>query len=481
MPEKESNLIASNVIVQTIGRVIILALGLVSVKLITNYLGPEGTGNYNTIVTYLSFFIAFADFGLFSVGVREIAKKPEETKRILGNIFYVRFVSALIASVIACLIAFSTNYSPEIKYGVAIAVVFLFFNLLTSVYGMLFQVHLEMSKVVIAEVVSRIIAVLTIIIATYMNLGFYWIVATVSLASVINFLIQYLYSRKKVKFGPVCEPETVKWILRLSVPLGVVFIVNNFYFKVDTLILFYFKGASDVGIYSVAYRILETTTFMGAALANSLKPLFSRDINRNPERTARAASQGITMLVFLSLLIIIAAIPFSNEIIIFLSNVNFIGGAPILVILAIACIFISINILLGELMIAKDLRRYLIFVAVTTLMFNIVANIVFIPKYSYTAAAYVTMASEILLLIFGLSKVLTYIPLKFDFWRIFKIVLSATMAILVGFLIKNSGQNFIIGILISFAIYATLAYTIDAIPKIMIFDYFQSIKRKWIN
>ena len=267
----------------------------------------------------------------------------------------------------------------------------------------------------------------------------------------------------------------------MSIPLGVVFIVNNFYFKVDTLILFYFKGAADVGIYSVAYKILETTTFMGASLANSLKPLFSRDVSGNPARAARAASQGIIMLVFLSLLILIAVIPFSQEIIILLSNQSFTGGAPILVILAIACIFISINVLLGELMIAKDLRRYLIFVAIVTLLFNIVANIIFIPKYSYTAAAYITMASEILLLIFGLSKVLTYIPLSFDFWRMTKISFAAGVAIMVSFLFKNNGYNFILGIITSFVVYASLAYLIDAIPKTMIFDYFQSIKKRWIN
>jgi O-antigen/teichoic acid export membrane protein len=481
MEEKESNLIASNVIVQTIGRVLVLALALISIKLITNYLGPAGTGNYNTIVTYLSFFITFADFGLFSIGVREISKRPQDSKKILGNIFYIRFVSALAASVIACLIAFNTGYSAEIKYGVAIASIFLFFNLTSSVYDMLFQVRLEMSKVAIAEVISRTLAVLIIVVATQLNLGFYIIVASVSFAAVVNFLIKYLYSRKKLVFGPVYDSETAKWILKLSIPLGIVFVVNNFYFKVDTLILFYFKGAEDVGIYSVAYRILETTIFIAAFLANSLKPLLSRNVISDAGKAARAASRGFTMLFFMSLPIVIASIPFSKEIIIFLSNSEFLGGAPILVILSIASVFIYLNILLGEIMIAKDLRRYLIVVAVLTLTLNIGANIIFIPKYSYTAAAYVTMASELLLFVLGLSKVLTFLPLKFDFWRMAKIGLCAFLAIIIGLGIRSSGLNFAIGVLASFIFYGSSAYLIDAVPKSMISDYFYSVKRKWTN
>lgn len=479
--EKESNRIASNVVVQTIGRVLVLALALISVKLITNYLGPEGTGNYNTIITFLSFFITFADFGLFSIGVREIAKRPQDIKKILGNIFYIRLISALVAAIVATLIAFNTGYSHEIKYGVGIASVFLFFNLVSSVYDMLFQVRLEMVKVAIAEVVSRALAVATIIVATKLGLGFYWIVASVSLAAIVNFLIKYLYSRKIILLGPMYDSETVGWILKLSVPLGVVFIVNNFYFKVDTLILFYFKGATEVGIYSVAYRVLETTIFIAAFLANSLKPLLSRDVISNADRAARAASQGVTMLFFMSLVIVIAAIPFSQEIIIFLSNSEFIGGAPILIILSFTSIFIYINILMGEIMIAKDLRRYLIVVAIITLLFNIVANIIFIPIYSYTAAAYITLFSEILLLTLGLSKVLTILPLKFDSGRLLKTALCATASIVVGFIFKIFGINFIIGIFSSLVLYSLLAYSIDAIPKSMIFEYLLSTKKKWTN
>jgi O-antigen/teichoic acid export membrane protein len=209
--------------------------------------------------------------------------------------------------------------------------------------------------------------------------------------------------------------------------------------------------------------------------------LLSRDVISDTARAARAASRGFTILFFMSLPIVIAAIPFSREIIIFLSNSEFIGGAPILVILSIASIFIYLNILLGEIMIAKDLRRYLIVVAIVTLLFNIAANIIFIPKYSYTAAAYITMASELLLFIFGLSKVLSFIPLKFDFWRMNKITVSALLAVFIGLIIKNSGLNFAIGILASFIFYGSLAYLIDAIPKLMISDYFYSIKRKWKN
>ena len=477
--EKESNIIASNVLVQIIGRVIVLALSLISIKLITNYLGPDGTGYYNTVITYLSFFITIADFGLFSVGVREISKNPTRTKEILGNIFSIRFISAILAVAIAYVIAAFTNYPPEIKRGVLVAAVFPIFNLAASVYDMYFQHRLEMQKAAIAEVISRIISVGAIYVATVFNLGFYFVLSSVSIGAATNFLIKYFYAASRVKIAFRYDSKTIHWILKLSVPLGIVFIVNNFYFKVDTLILFYFKGADQVGIYSVAYKVLETTVFAAAFLAYSLKPLLSVSVERDKEKASRAITKGLTFLFFMSLCIAIACMPFSKEIILFFSNASFLGGAPALIILSFASIFIYLNILFGEIMIAKDMRKYLIWISIIVLAFNIITNIIFIPKYSYLAAASTTLASEILLLIFGYAVTSKQIPIRLDFFRTAKLLFSAVFSIIFALLLKATGLYFVISILLSLGFYLLFAYALDAVPKNMINDYLISIKNKW--
>lgn len=227
--QEDSRKIASNTMVQIIGRVIVLAISLVSIKLITNYLGAQGTGLYNTIITYFSLFIVVADFGLFSVAVREIAKTPHRSKEILTNIFSIRFASAFIVTAIAVLIAASSHYQAEIKYGVLVASLFPLFNLASSVYDMLFQARLQMQKVVIAEVISRLVAVLGVLAAIYFNLGFYAIVFTVSLAAIVNFLVKALYSRRELPIGFGYNHQIISWVVRLSLPLGIVFIVNNLY------------------------------------------------------------------------------------------------------------------------------------------------------------------------------------------------------------------------------------------------------------
>lgn len=479
--EKESNVIASNVIVQIIGRVIVLAVSLISIKLITGYLGPVGTGYYNTIITYFAFFITFADLGLFSVGVREISKAPEKTNKILNNLLTLRFATAVVATGIAVFIVSLTNYPVEVKRGVMLVAIYPIFNLLYSVYDIYLQSRLEMKKAAIAEIITRCLTIVLIYLSVAFNLGFYAVLSTIAIATIINLLLKYLFTAGEIKIRFEFDKQTILWLLKLSLPLGIVFIVNNFYFKVDTLILFHFKGAAEVGIYSVAYKVLETTTFIAAFLAYSLKPLLSTSVHNDKAKAANAVNRGVVFLLFTALIVVIACVPFSKDIILLFSTSDFLGGAPALVILSFSAIFIYLNVLFGEIMIAKDMRKYLIGVSIFVLLFNIISNIILIPKYSYMAASYTTLISEMILLIFGIWAAHIILPLKFDFGRIVKLIFSAILALIIGFILRSTNINFIFSMLISVSFYLSFCYLIDAVPKTMLNNYFSSVKNKWIN
>jgi O-antigen/teichoic acid export membrane protein len=478
--ENERNVIASNIVVQIVGQLFVLILSLVTIKIISNYLGPSGTGYYNTIITYLSFFITIADFGLFSVAVREMSKTPERREKFLSNILTIRFVSATIVTALAVILVQLTHYAQDLRLGVIIASGFLFFNLVGSIYDMTFQTKLQMKFVAYAQFLAKVIAVAAVFLISFWNLGFYYVILTVTLAAVLTMFFKWIFAVRngdKISFG--YDPALIKEILVMSLPLGAVFIVNNFYFKLDTLILFYYKGASQVGIYAVAYRVLETTMFAASFLAYSLKPLLSTNVNDDKQKAANAVSRGFTFLLAMSLLIGIACIPFSRQIIVFLSDKDFIGGAPVLIILSFASIVIYFNTLLAEVIIAKDHRRYLFFMMASVLLFNFITNVIFIPRYSYIAAASTTLASETYLFALGYSKAKKILPIHFDWPRVLKLLLSAALAIIAGMMLRTTSLYFAVDIVIAFIIYGLLVYLFDAVPRDLVNDYLLSIKNRW--
>jgi hypothetical protein len=67
-----------------------------------------------------------------------------------------------------------------------------------------------MERVAWAEVISKILALVGVYLSVIFDLGFYWIVATVSLAAITNFILKAYLSRKELHFGFKFNPRVIK-------------------------------------------------------------------------------------------------------------------------------------------------------------------------------------------------------------------------------------------------------------------------------
>jgi len=443
---------------QSAGRILGLVFALASVKLLTNYLGVVGTGEYNTITTYLNFFVVIADLGLFSVTVREISKKPEQEKKILANVFYVRLITALIASIIAGAIVFLTKYNDHIKIGTLIALGFLFFNLVWSIFDIVFQYRLKMQYSAIAEFLGKFVMLVALFLVIRNHGSFYWVVSTISISALAGFLIKWYFSGKFIKFHPEYDHKVASWIVKAAIPLGAVFIVNNLFFKIDTLMLFMIKGAAAVGIYSVAYKVLEVTIFAGSYFASSLKPTLSQNMDVDNKSVKKLINKSFSVMLLISFPIAIICTVFSKEIIIFLSNSDFVSGSKALVFLGFTLPLIYLDVLLGEILIAKDARKLLINIAIFILILNVVLNLILIPIFSFIGAAIVTLISELVLFLvnyYYTKKILGY---EINWNTILKILLISALTLFFGLMIKVLAVNFLILIALTLLAYAALAF-----------------------
>ena len=443
---------------QIIVRFVTLAFALISVKLLTNYLGPNGVGEFNSIVTYINLFVVLADLGLFAVTVREIAKNPDNEGKILSNVFTIRLISAAAACLVAIGVVNLTSYSANIKLGVLIASGFLFFNLMASVYDMVLQYRLKMQYSAIAEFIAKLINILALYVIIRLHGSFLWIAATIALWGVLIFIFKWIFASKFVKINPTYDKKVTSWIFQLAWPLGLVFIVSNLYFKLDTLMLFVMKGATAVGIYSVAFKILEVTAFVGAFFAGSLKPTLSENIENNKPRIGDIVGKSISIMIYLALPISLICTIFSKEIILFISNADFLSGSNALVLLAFALPFIYLDTLLIEVLVANDSRRTMIGIAIFILLFNFSTNLYFIPRYSFMGSSFTTLLSEIVLFFVNLYFVRKIVKVNINLGQILKMVVVAILTLIGGFLLKALPFNFLILICATMLLFAALSY-----------------------
>ena len=433
-----------NTATQIAGKLVSLVFALISIKLLTNYLGANGIGEYSTISTYINFFVVIADLGLFSVSVREISKNPEKERQILSNVIVIRIVSAVIGTLVAILIVFFSNYSDNIKFGTLIASGFILFNLIWSVYDVILQVRLKMQFSALAEFLGRLISIIALVIIILSKGNFFLIISTISISGFLILAGKYIFAKKYISFPVKYDKAISSWIFNLAWPLGIIFIVNNIFFKVDTLILFALKGATAVGIYAVSYKILEVVLFVAGYFASSLKPILSQNIEYNKPYLGKVVEKSILVLLVMALPIAFLSILYSKDIILFISNDEFLSGSNALILISSALPLMFLDILMAEILIANDERKAMTIISIIALITNLALNFILIPYYSFIGAALATLISELVLFIIYVLYTKKIIPFHFDFKNFFKLCAISLAVVIAGLLIQDLNWYFLI-------------------------------------
>jgi O-antigen/teichoic acid export membrane protein len=326
-----------------------------------------------------------------------------------------------------------------------IACGFLFFNLMGSIGDMVLQYRLKMQYSALAEFLSKLVSISALVIVILLRGNFLWVIfSSVALSGIAIFVFKWYFARKYTPINISFDKALSKWIFNLAWPMGIVFIANNLFFRLDSIMLFVIKGAEAVGIYSVAYKILEVTVFFGSYFASSLKPVISRNIDKNSSYIKGIIEKSFIITLLISLPIAIVSIAFSKEIIAFLSNSSFTVGGHALTVLSIALPFLYFDVLLGEILIANDERRLLLKISSFILLFNFTFNLVFIPRYSFMGAAYGTLISEVILFAIFLFFTRRLIPYKIDSKNLLKLGFISLLTLLFTFLVKALPFQFLI-------------------------------------
>jgi O-antigen/teichoic acid export membrane protein len=183
--------------------------------------------------------------------------------------------------------------------------------------------------------------------------------------------------------------------------------INNLlaglFFKVDVALLEPIRnarqpglGSREVGWYSTAYKFVEAYNIIPSLFTFALFPVMSRQAAE--DRAALARSYGLAVkLLFFTAAPLAAVTTFLAQFLIgALGGAEFLPhGALALQLMVWSIPFGWINSVTNYLLIALGRQRSLTVAFLIGLTFNVVANLIFLPRYGYPAAAVITILSEI--------------------------------------------------------------------------------------
>ncbi len=406
--------IAYNAIFSAGARVIEVALALVIIGLTTRYLGTSGFGDYVVVVTFIYIFSVFADLGLYSIVVREISREGADEEKIVNNAFTLRTFAGIFFLGSAFFISLLFPYSWDVKIGIAVAALGFWILSNTQVLMGLFQKHLVMDRVAVAEICGRIIQFSFVWTVISFDLGFLYIIASIFAGAIINFFLVLFFASKYVKIRFRFDFNLWKKLLKQGFPLAISAILVLIYFKLDTIFLSVMKTSEAVGVYGLSYKIMENLIFFPAMLVGLTMPIMSRSVFIDRTRFQSIVQRTLNFLLIAVIPMIFGTILISDKIIQLIGgSKGFVDSPAVLNILMIALGFIFLGALFSNIIIAANKQKRLAQIYFFGMVFNVVTNFIFIPKYSYFGAATTTVATEILvtfLMIVVVYRTLKFIP-----------------------------------------------------------------------
>jgi len=451
-----------NSVISSGARIIGLVLSLIIIGFITRYLGKDGFGYYSVVLAFLYFFTVLADLGLYSICLRDISKINANEKKIINNSFTLRFFAGLFIFSLAPIVVYFFPYTNEVKFGVLIGSFGFWMMSNHQVLMGVFQKYLKMDKVAIAELVGRLFQLVLISFFIWKKLSFLFIISAFVGGALINFILVLIFIRKYIRIS--FEFDFVFWrsLLKESLPLALAIIFTVIYFKLDTIMLSLMKPPADVGIYNLSYKFLESLLFFPAMFIGLVMPLMSKYAFSLREKFNKVIQESLDILLLFIIPLIIGVFFLSKQIVVLIAGEDFLLSAGVLNLLIIAGGIIFLGVLFSNMIISLKEQRKLAYIYGTGAVINLIANFIFIPKYSYYGAAWTTILTEFIvtvLMLVVLYKVLRFLP---SFNSVFKYVLAGLVMMIPLYYLHN--LSLFILIILSILVYFSFLYLINGIP-----------------
>ncbi len=454
--------VAFNTLIQLVGKLITAATSVLVIAYLARYLGIAGYGDYATIFAYLGVFGVFVDLGLFVTTVREIAKDPDKERSILGNMLGLRIVLGLIIFTLAYFVALTLPYPSLVKTGILIGAISHFIMSLNQVPLSSFQAKLTMQKATFSDIVGRLVLLGLVIWFILAQLGFLYLVAAVTIGNIVVFASNMLMFEVYARVWPLFNLAVWKNLLITALPMGVVIILATIYFRIDTVMLSVMKGSFDVGVYSAPYKILEVFLAVPSIFMSSVLPIITKALASSADGAKNIFRRSFDFLSIMALPLIAGTVVLATPVMVLVAGSEFALSGPVLKILILALGASFLNGALIYTVIAANQQKRLILPYVIAVVFNIVANFIVIPQYSYFGAAATTVVTELIVLMSSLYIVSKYLKLSPN-WKVFGKALMAS--IIMGVVAFYLNLHVVWVVLIAIGVYATLLLITKTISK----------------
>lgn len=362
---------------------------------LTRVLLVEAFGLFNFVQAFLWFGVILTDFGLSTIGTREIARNPRRLRTLSSVILVSRLAVFAIEMLLIATLLPALHVGPQLYW----LFIFSFLSLLAYAINTdwIFRGLERMEYVAAWEALPRVIWLGGIVLFVHspedlLNVPLLRFVGEIATTAVLLAVAWRRYPDNRLA-SQALHPLNIRILAREAVPIGMAGLLAQVYYNFDTILLGILKDQKMVGQYSAAYRVVTlvlTGTFL---LAATWQPILARTFATDRAafaRHLRRLSSGAFLLgVTLPAVVAIGALPVVR----LLYGRPFEPAATPLMVLMAAVPFAYLGIACSTALVAAGLQGRMMIATAVGAAVNVVANLLLIPPLGMNGAAIATVIS----------------------------------------------------------------------------------------
>ncbi len=291
-----------------------MAVGFFLGVWVARYLGPEQWGLLNYARAYIILFVPLVTLGLGSIAIRELVKSPDDRDTILGTIYILQLVGALIATVLANVSIFlvwdGDNVVQVLVWILSIGYLFRPFEVTDYWFRSQVQSRYPVNARNAALVIVSVIKVGLLISEAPLIAFAVMVLADVVLSS-IGLLLVYWYKGYFITAWRFSR-NMAKSLLIEGWPLFLTAISLTVFSQINNVMLGQMIGAQAVGVYSAANRLSEIWMFIPVAITLSVAPAIITSKEKGPAVYYGRLQKLFSLMSFFSLSVAVLVTIFSK-------------------------------------------------------------------------------------------------------------------------------------------------------------------------
>lgn len=453
--------IAKNTLVLLIAQIVSMGLGFFYIMYTARYLGAEGFGVLSFALAFTGMFGIFSDMGLSQLVVREVARDKTLAGKYVGNAIFIKIILSIFTLFFIFMAINILNYPQKTIVVVSLIAMSVILGAFTKIFYSIFQAYERMEFQSIGQIINSALLFSGAVIAIFYEydiVAFAFLYLIVSIANLLYSLVVSIvkFTKPTIKY----EYRFWKELFKEGLPFAITGISINIYLWIDTVMLSLLKGDEVVGVYNAAYKLVLVLLFIPIIFNNSIFPLMSQYFISSENALNISFQKLFKSMIFIGLPLGFGTMFLADKIVLLIYGSQFISSIIILQILIWSAVLIFARSPFERLLESINRQALVTKIFIIGAFFNVIVNLILIPRYSYIGAGIATVFTDLIVLIFLIiyTNNIGFVISKNELLDITKIIFAcATMGIFLKYSLYLNLNLLII------IIFAAIIYGISSI------------------